>query len=183
MWNEVPNVSHNVLIIFHTWCVPRCDGIADCGFGEDEADSLCTAQSVTKSGCAVDEFQCVRVGIDGSCDHCIGGVEANDKCIPDEWYCDGNNDCADKSDETDEVCEDRKTNQKALDDIKKDMGKVAVINMILNHISMLNAQVISTSKHWVGLKFLSETQVKCMKVTTRTGDTVSKLRMYSCTEG
>ncbi|KAG4077892.1 hypothetical protein HA402_013826 [Bradysia odoriphaga] len=51
----------------------RCNGTAECPRGEDEAD--CT-------GCRINEFEC-----------------ANKKCIRQEWRCDQQNDCGDRSDE------------------------------------------------------------------------------------
>ncbi|KAG4078550.1 hypothetical protein HA402_004773 [Bradysia odoriphaga] len=51
----------------------RCNGIAECPLGEDEA--YC-------SGCRINEFEC-----------------ANKQCIRQEWRCDQQNDCGDRSDE------------------------------------------------------------------------------------
>lgn len=51
----------------------RCNGTAECPRGEDEA--YC-------SGCRINEFEC-----------------ANKKCIREEWRCDKQNDCGDRSDE------------------------------------------------------------------------------------
>lgn len=66
-------------------CLPiavRCNGTAECPKGDDEA----------QCGCSMYEFEC---------DH--------NKCIVQNWVCDGQFDCIDKSDEEPRLCEKKST--------------------------------------------------------------------------
>lgn len=59
----------------------RCNGVTDCLYGEDEKN--CSSRCVHEN-----EFLCA----------------SSKKCIPQEWVCDGHNDCGDNSDEKTHTC-------------------------------------------------------------------------------
>ncbi|EFX62625.1 hypothetical protein DAPPUDRAFT_27153, partial [Daphnia pulex] len=67
-----------------TSCIPakyRCDGVNDCALGEDE---LQCRNTTTEVGCTSSQFQCKNGG-----------------CISIHFYCDGDADCQDRSNEPD----------------------------------------------------------------------------------
>lgn len=76
--------------IYKTW---QCDGESDCTDKSDEEN--CTNNVVEPPRRQNVSFPTV---VNGSCHEWMFSC-SNNKCIPDWWKCDGNNDCGDYSDE------------------------------------------------------------------------------------